>query len=474
MGLEDYITVQLKIGTRLKTIKMEKGTSFKNNSGIFTASENDNTLKVTNYQFQFIKAVANNYTEDGEDDAIILSKKDIDIAIKKYKAGGLKNDLEEFLGNSGYTIQNPKVFSKENKISAYVTNGTKSKSAVLSFQYDTKEKGESTLKNVEKTNGQGYQNKYRDKNVIIHRPFNHIVKSGESIVSLAQKYKIDTYQIIAANPQLKEGTDYEIRYRKGNTAILNSNLRTGQIIKIPERYSVKENSVRNFDDLCKITGLSLGYIEDLLTVIEVSPKHPGKPDLTTYDDGYGMPTIGYGHTGSVDGKPLSIKNKITISNNKALQLLAEDLLKHEAMVISYLGKENYQKAPPSVKAAILDVAYNKGIWDGFLNPNHNASTAKIKTNLKDRHYASALCNTTRRNTANRGLKRRNIYRFISGLTDLTPSKREAAMKNMHDYYQSVISSLRGAEAQYLKQAWQNAKLGKTTGYRIQCSQTDRS
>ena len=83
MGLEDYITVQLKIGTRLKTIKMEKGTSFKNNSGIFTAAENDKILKVTNYQLQLIKAVANNYSEDGNEDAIILSKKDIDIAIKK-------------------------------------------------------------------------------------------------------------------------------------------------------------------------------------------------------------------------------------------------------------------------------------------------------------------------------------------------------------------------------------------------------
>ena len=82
---------------------MEKGTSFKNNSGIFTAAENDKILKVTNYQLQLIKAVANNYSEDGNEDAIILSKKDIDIAIKKYKAGGLKNDLGEFLGNSGYT-----------------------------------------------------------------------------------------------------------------------------------------------------------------------------------------------------------------------------------------------------------------------------------------------------------------------------------------------------------------------------------
>lgn len=46
--------------------------------------------------------------------------------------------------------------------------------------------------------------------------------------------------------------------------------------------------------------------------------------------------------------------------------MAEDILKHEAMVASYTGINYYKKAPASVKAAIMDNAYNKGIWDGFL------------------------------------------------------------------------------------------------------------
>jgi hypothetical protein len=78
------------------------------------------------------------------------------------------------------------------------------------------------------------------------------------------------------------------------------------------------------------------------------------------------------------------------------------------------------------------------------------------------------------NTPNRGLQRRNLYRFISGLSDLTPAKRADAMQETERYYKTVMKSLRGAENKYMKSAWENAKLGKTTGYRIQMSQKDRN
>ena len=314
---------------------------------------------------------------------------------------------------------------------------------------------------------------FNNPNIIVHKPFKYTVKKGETLVSLAKEYELDTYQIVAANPQLRQGKDYKVEYRKNNLAMIDSYLKEGAEITIPARYSVKEGSVKNFNDLCKLTGLSEGYIKDLLTVIEVSSKHPGKPDLKTYNDGYGMPTIGFGHTGKVDSIELSLRKPIIITETKALQLLAEDILKHDAMVMAYLGKENYEKLPPSVRSTIVDIAYNKGIWDGFLNPHHNSCTSKIIKNIKNGDYALALSNTRRMNTPNRGLKRRNIYRFISGLADLTPSKREQAMKHMNGYYTSVLKSLKGAEYKYLSQAWENAKLGKVTGYRIHLSQKDR-
>ena len=336
--------------------------------------------------------------------------------------------------------------------------------------YNTYVLSTDTMKTADKSKEIHNDKSLYNPNIIEIPATQYIVQKGNSLSSIAKKYEIDTYQLITANPQLKSGKDYKIIYRRGNVAHLESHLKESTQIKIPARYRVKENSVKNITDLCEITGLSEGYIKDLLTVIEVKATHPGKPDLITYDDGYKTPTIGYGHTGKVDGKPLSLTKKIKISETKALQLLAEDLIKHEAMVIAYLGKENYEKAPHSVRAAIVDVAYNKGIWDGFLNPYHNSSTKKIVSDLQKNDYVSALCHTIRMNTPNRGLKRRNLYRFISGLSDLNKSERDTAIKNIEPYYRFVYKSLTDAEKLYMKKAWINAKNGITTGYKIQRAQ----
>ena len=479
MSSDNFIKVNVQVGNKVKTVKMEQGTSFQNKGGIFTAQKDGQTIKMTNYQMQVFEAVANNYLEEGQN-GIVLSKNDIDEAVKMYSKGSLGYDLAEKL-KGGYKIHNPKAFKDENKISAYITNGTPLTSAVLCFQYSN-ELSESVKKSeilndsskAETQSAVQTSKIFSSPCVIEQKACKYVAKKGDTILSVAKQYQIDTYQLIAANPQLKEGKDYSITYRKNNTAMISGKFSEGQIITIPARYSVKDGSVKNFNDLCRITGLSKGYIEDLLTVIEVKPSHPGEPDLTTYDDGYGTPTIGYGHTGKYKGKDLSLRRKVTITKEQALQILAEDLIKHEAMVIAFLGKENYEKAPASVRAAIVDVAYNKGIWDGFKNPYHNSCTSRIKSDLESRNYASALCHTRRMNTPNRGLQRRNLYRFISGLSDLTPAKRADAMQETERYYKTVMKSLRGAENKYMKSAWENAKLGKTTGYRIQMSQKDRN
>jgi len=469
-----FVIVKIQSGYKNLTVKMERGTSFDNRGDIFTAEKDGQTIKMHSYQFDFFCAVANNCNENGNDE-IILSKKDIDIAIQKYSKGTLSKDLSEFLEGT-YKIQNPKVVKEKNKISAYVTNGKPATSSQLSISYKNTDSNERVNKPDSLASDKNpviIPKVFSNPNIIMQKPFKYTLKKHDTLASIAKQYEVDTYQIIAANPHLKEGVDYKVIYRKGNIANIETYIKEGTSITIPARYSVKEGSIRNFNDLCKITGLSEGYIKDLLTVIEVSPKHPGKPDLTTYDDGYGTPTIGYGHTGKVDGKELSLRKRVTITETKALQLLAEDLIKHEAMVIAYMGKENYEKLPISVRSAVLDIAYNKGIWDGFLNPNHNSCTSKIIKNIQEGDIASVLSNTRRMNTPNRGLRRRNIYRFVSGLSDLTPSKRDEAMKQMNGYYKTVLNSLNGAEYRYLKQAWENAKLGKVTGYKIHTTQKDR-
>jgi hypothetical protein len=129
----DLVNVKVSVNGKEQVIKMERGTSFENKGGIFTAGENNGVLKMTNYQLQAFKAMANHYTEEGEN-GIVLSKKDIQEAQNKYKNGGFVADMSEFLPE-GYKIERPKLISAENMVQAYVTNGNESQSATLKFSF---------------------------------------------------------------------------------------------------------------------------------------------------------------------------------------------------------------------------------------------------------------------------------------------------------------------------------------------------
>ncbi len=129
----DLVNVRVSVNGKEQAIKMEKGTRFENKGGIFTAGENNNVLKMTNYQLQAFKAMANNYKEEGES-GIVLSKKDIQEAQQKYRNGGFVADMSEFLPE-GYKIERPKLTSAENMVQAYVTNGNESQSATLKFSF---------------------------------------------------------------------------------------------------------------------------------------------------------------------------------------------------------------------------------------------------------------------------------------------------------------------------------------------------
>lgn len=129
----DLVNVKVSVNGKEQTIKMEKGTSFENKGGIFTAGENNGVLMMTNYQLQAFKAMANNYTEEGEN-GIVLSKKDIQEAQNKYKNGEFVADMSEFLPE-GYKIERPKLTSAKNMVQAYVTNDNEDESATLKFSF---------------------------------------------------------------------------------------------------------------------------------------------------------------------------------------------------------------------------------------------------------------------------------------------------------------------------------------------------
>ncbi|MBQ7764171.1 LysM peptidoglycan-binding domain-containing protein [bacterium] len=487
--------VQLESKNYSERILMQEGTRFENKGKRYTMGSDGelsifdketqeitkgNTIELRDYQYQTFKAVMNNHDE--KKGIATLSNKDIELSLKQHEKGNVTTDLGEFL-KGDYEVENPRRFPNENKLSAYITNGRKSTSAVLAFSYNVVEKATTKPVTPEKDSNLPIESTtpvkptqgaftgtglFNNPNIKEKRAFTYTCKKGDNLVTLAKTYEIDTYQIIAANPQLEKGVDYNVTFPKNGLANLTSNLKPGQKIIIPARYDVKKGSCKSVNDVAKIAGVSVDFLKDFLTIVETKEQN-GEPDYKTYLDDGGTPTIGYGHTGRVNGKPLSCRKgkKIRIDKKEALEILAEDLLKHKAMTMAYLGKENYLKAPRSVQDAILDVAYNKGIWDGYLtNQGYAKSTSKIKEDLQKGHYASALVHTRREKTGFRGLRKRNIYRFISGLKDLPTDKRKAAIKAMTSYYKQELAKCKSYDREALRSAWENARQGKCTGYNL--------
>ena len=90
--------------------------------------------------------------------------------------------------------------------------------------------------------------------------------------------------------------------------------------------------------------------------------------------------------------------------------------------------------------------------------------------MENKNYASALADTRWLHTGYNELKRRNVYRFISGLTDLSADKRKTAMKAYEPYYISVLNAQKGADREFLQNAWNNAKQGITTNFKMKLAQ----
>lgn len=92
--------------------------------------------------------------------------------------------------------------------------------------------------------------------------------------------------------------------------------------------------------------------------IDLIKKFEGRVYLTGYLDPVGIPTIGLGHTGTVDGKPVAKGMKITAE--KADALLLEDLKKAEAAVNKYAHKYKWSQ---NEYDALVSFAYNVGSID---------------------------------------------------------------------------------------------------------------
>jgi GH24 family phage-related lysozyme (muramidase) len=288
------------------------------------------------------------------------------------------------------------------------------------------------------------------KNISYGYPAQYIVPNGASQkgIKIATANGVSLYRLKIANPEI----NFDLP------------IKSGTVVKIPGIYIITPGSVRSFDDVVKATGIDKHYIKDILIGIEGRKQ---KPDLVCKSDNVrskeypnGCPTIGFGHTGRVDGKVI-VNGKTKITETKAYELLAQDILNAKVDALVYMGKPLFNSAPESVQTGIIDVVFNKGV-EPF--DREGSPTRLIKKDLEKTDYASAAAHTVLK-TANRGLKKRNVYRVIMSTEDLSKEQRNKALKLAHSHYINTLRQFSGqkcrGERAYMQRAWANAQKGKT-------------
>lgn len=107
--------------------------------------------------------------------------------------------------------------------------------------------------------------------------------------------------------------------------------------------------------------------------------------LSAYFDSAKVATIGYGHTGSVNGTPVHAGMTITIA--EAESLLAQDLSKAEAEVNKY-SKYNFNQ---NQFDALVSFAYNIGSIKQ-LTANGKRSIATIASKIPEYNHAGGVVN----------------------------------------------------------------------------------
>lgn len=220
-----------------------------------------------------------------------------------------------------------------------------------------------------------------------------------------------------------------------------------------------KNIPSSFDNHIKKIAEKTGYSEDFIKYLISTEGF-----ITTAKDiGDGCITVGFGHTNRANSNTNITKGqKITVT--QAFEYLAQDIKDKENEARKHF--DEFDILPTSLKEAIIDIAFNRG---------HKAMSSEsvyrsLRANLKlgENNYPAAAVRTRQEFKTNgkftAGLRRRNCYRFLLAIRDLSPDMQLAAMRrfeNSGQYYTVTLTSLknngRHAEADSLKQDWEKIK-----------------
>ncbi|MBE7703402.1 MAG: LysM peptidoglycan-binding domain-containing protein [Cyanobacteria bacterium SIG28] len=170
---------------------------------------------------------------------------------------------------------------------------------------------------------------------------------------------------------------------------------------------------------------SQSHLMGLIKYYEGDRKHYYESYTARYRDlgGQGTLTGGFG----------SIRNTKIKTNEDGYKQLMEDLLSHGNEVIKNLGgKSNWEKIPVSIREALVDLAFNKGLDE--INKNKTVITNAIDTNDWSSIIPTLKEVKDKNGQEDAGLYRRSLSRAILALRDLEGNELKQAKKEVEKLY----------------------------------------
>ncbi len=188
-----------------------------------------------------------------------------------------------------------------------------------------------------KTDEQLQAEAMRSKYITLKKNPNYTIHKGENIGAIAKKFGVEEATLLDYNGLTKE------------TA---TKIPVGKSLKIPPTKIVK--NVKNLKDAANALGVNVQFVKEIKKLEACKTLGENQFHNTPYPDVPGVYSIGIGHVVTPDTPKY-------LSNAQVCETFTKDMLKVEENLISLLGgKSKYDKLPQPIKAALLDMGFNKG------------------------------------------------------------------------------------------------------------------
>ena len=381
----------------------KKSNNTDNKLSIALSERQTRNVKLNSTQYQLLEALAHGNDCGNNDDDNILTEEDLRLAKHRFKTDncvfrGL--DVVEFRydkkhGIANITTKNGEVLRVDLETKFDISNEPERKTEKKKVQSQAE------------TNSVNYLKEPKPKKEETNQ-----LPELLDIIKLPPQMLRKVHYVAQTNYDDATGEKFLKRAEKPN--LFNN---------IPKEYN------KYIKQTAQNTGLSEYFIRNLFSLEAFIPKAKNIGD--------GVITIGFGHTNNADHNR-NFKKGDPITIEKAFEWLEQDIKDNIKYARKYFtptkgefkGTFTYDTLPQSFKEAIVDIAFNRGTNVMASEKIYMSLRANFKGGY---HFMPAAAVRTRQENFRDpkfegGLRKRNVYRFLMAIKDLSGEYKLAAMR----------------------------------------------